>query len=110
MGYKSTVKRKRAQAAKRPVIGMQRTARYYTAKAMVISTESGTPTIETINLRVYALSKDAAIKDMKKAFPEAVITEIQGHIAKFVMSDEDYFKNSKESETVDADDDTPVDD
>ena len=89
---------------------MQRTARYYTAKAMVISTEGGTPIIKTINLRVYAFSKDAAIKDMKKSYPEAVITEIQGHIAKFVMADEEYFKNSQETETVDADDDVPVND
>lgn len=105
-----TVKRKRMRTAKYSAEQMQRTARYYTAKAMVISTESGTSTIETINLKVYALSKDAAIKDMKKAFPEAVITEIQGHIAKFVMPDEEYFNNSQESETVDVDDDTPVDD
>lgn len=77
---------------------------------MVIDTEHGEPKIETINLRVYALSKDAAIKEMKKSFPEAVLTEIKGHIAKFVMPDEEYFNNSQETETVDADDDTPVDD
>ena len=89
---------------------MQRTARYYTAKAMVIDTGHGEPRIETISARVFALNKELALKELKRTWPEAAISELQGHIAKFVMEDEAYFTNSVETETVEVEEEEQAND
>lgn len=43
---------------------------------MAINTSFGEPRIETVNVRVFALNKEIALKEMKKSWPEAVISDL----------------------------------